>query len=297
MSDPAFNGLLVVDKPSGMTSRDVVDRAARWFPRRTRLGHTGTLDPLATGVLVLCVGAATRLAEYVQRMRKTYDAGILLGVRSDTDDADGDLQPVAGVTPPARAQVESALLSFIGRIAQVPPAHSAAKVAGRRAYDLARQGKALDLRPREVEIDRIDIQEYEYPHLRIEVRCGKGTYIRALARDLGESLGCGALIGTLRRTSVGCFTTDQAVALDSDSAEVHARLLPLSSAVYGIPRTTLGAEYLVRIRQGKMVSLPAHLDPAGTEVAVFDESGNLAAVAETRDGGLLQPIKVFPSRS
>ncbi len=296
MSESAFNGLLVVDKPSGMTSRDVVDRAARWFPRRTRLGHTGTLDPLATGVLVLCVGAATRLTEYVQRMRKTYDAGILLGVRSDTDDADGNVQLVAGVTPPTRAQVESALRPFIGRIAQVPPAHSAAKVAGRRAYDLARQGGVLDLRPREVEIDRIDVQEYEYPRLRIDVRCGKGTYIRSLARDLGESLGCGALIETLRRTSVGCFITEQAVALNSDSAEVHARLLPLGSAVFGLPRTVLGAECLIRLRQGKMVPLPAPLDYAATEVAVFDESGYLAAVAEMCDGGLLQPVKVFPPR-
>jgi len=297
MSEPAFNGLLVVEKPSGMTSRDVVDRAARWFPRRTRLGHTGTLDPLATGVLVLCVGAATRLTEYVQRMRKTYDAGILLGVRSDTDDADGKVQAVAGVTPPTRAQVELALRPFIGRIAQIPPAHSAAKVAGRRAYDLARQGEALDLQPREVEIDRIDIQEYEYPRLRIEVRCGKGTYIRSLARDLGESLGCGGLIETLRRTSVGCFTTDQAVALNSDTAEVHARLLPLGSAVAGLPCTALGAEWLVQLRQGKMVSLPAPLDNAATEVAVFDECGNLAAIAETREGGLLQPVKVLPPRS
>jgi tRNA pseudouridine55 synthase len=297
MSEPAFNGLLVVDKPSGMTSRDVVDRAARWFPRRTRLGHTGTLDPLATGVLVLCVGAATRLTEYVQRMHKTYDAGILLGVRSDTDDADGNVQPVAGVTPPTRAQVEAALLPFLGRIAQVPPAHSAAKVAGRRAYDLARQGETVDLRPREIEIDRIDIQEYEYPCLRIEVHCGKGTYIRSLARDLGKSLGCGALIEMLRRTSVGCFTTDQAVALDSDSAEVHARLMPLGSAVYGLPHTALGAECLVQLRQGKMVPLPAPLDHAATEVAVFDENGNLAAVAEMRDGGFLQPVKVFPAPS
>src|SRR6266849_3564440 len=133
MSDPAFNGLLVVDKPSGMTSRDVVDRAARWFPRRTRLGHTGTLDPLATGVLVLCVGAATRLTEYVQDMPKTYRARILLGARSDTDET----------------AVRARLHEFLGPIEQVPPAFSAAKVTGQRAYDLARRGEEVALRPRQ----------------------------------------------------------------------------------------------------------------------------------------------------
>src|SRR5713101_3174929 len=141
MSDPAINGLLVVDKPSGMTSRDVVDRAARWFPRRTRVGHTGTLDPLATGVLVLCIGQATRLTEYVQRMGKTYRAGLRLGARSDTDDADGTITPAAVDQPPGQEPVQVALEQFIGEVDQVPPAHSAAKVAGRRAYDLARRGE------------------------------------------------------------------------------------------------------------------------------------------------------------
>src|SRR6266849_314652 len=205
MSDPAFNGLLVVDKPSGMTSRDVVDRAARWFPRRTRLGHTGTLDPLATGILVLCVGAATRLTEYVQRMAKTYHAGLLLGVRSDTDDADGTVLPVVVDVPPSGTQVAEALRSFIGTIDQIPPADSAAKLTGRRAYALARRGEEVVLQPRAVQIHRIDIQQYEYPRLRLEVHCGNGTYIRSLARDLGIVLGCGAMIETLRRTQVGPF--------------------------------------------------------------------------------------------
>jgi tRNA pseudouridine55 synthase len=297
MNDSAPNGLLVLDKPSGMTSRDAVDRAARWFPRRTRLGHTGTLDPLATGVLVLCVGVATRLAQYVQRMRKTYEASILLGVRSDTDDADGNVTPVPGVIPPSHDQLELALLSFVGRFAQVPPAYSAAKVTGRRAYALARRGQPIELLPREIEIDRIDIQEYAYPRLRIQVLCGKGTYIRSLARDLGQALGCGAMIESLRRTSVGCFSAEQAVSLDADSAKVLAHLLPLGSAVVGLPRIVLGVEDLVRIRQGKTVLLPARLDDGDSEIAVFDENGNLAAVGETRDGGLLQPIKVFPPRT
>src|SRR5262245_48640995 len=148
MRPSPFHGLLVLDKPGGMTSRDVVDRALRWFPRGTRIGHTGTLDPLATGVLVLCIGVATRLTEYVQAMRKTYRAGLRLGARSDTDDADGIITAVAGVPAPSRATVEERLRAFLGAIDQVPPVFSAAKVTGRRAYDLARRGEAVSLQAR-----------------------------------------------------------------------------------------------------------------------------------------------------
>jgi tRNA pseudouridine55 synthase len=175
--------LLVIDKPAGMTSRAVVDHAQRWFPPRTRLGHTGTLDPLATGVLVLCVGAATRLAEYIQRMPKTYRAGIALGARSDTDDADGHITPVPDATPPGRAELVETLRGFVGTLDQVPPAFSAAHVDGRRAYDLARRGAEVSLTPRPVTIHVIDLERYEYPHLELNVACGKGTYIRSLARS------------------------------------------------------------------------------------------------------------------
>src|SRR5947209_1897894 len=175
MAPSSLHGLLVIDKPGGLTSRDVVDRAGRWFPRGTRLGHTGTLDPLATGVLVLCAGAATRLGEYVQRMPKTYQAGILLGARSTTDDADGDFETVAVERPPDRAAVARALEGFLGDIDQVPPAFSAAKVGGRRAYRTARRGEPVTLQPRRVHIDRIELLAYEYPRLDVEVHCGKGT--------------------------------------------------------------------------------------------------------------------------
>src|SRR5262245_64141974 len=142
------DGLLVLDKPHGVTSRAAVDRALRWFPRGTRIGHTGTLDPLATGVLVLCVGQATRLTEYVQDMAKTYRAGLLLGARSDTDDADGVVTSVVGAVAPDPVAVEVALAGFVGEIEQVPPAYSAAKLTGRRAYDLARRGEEVSRRPR-----------------------------------------------------------------------------------------------------------------------------------------------------
>jgi tRNA pseudouridine55 synthase len=291
-----FHGLLVLDKPGGLTSREAVDRAQHWFPRGTRVGHTGTLDPLATGVLVLCVGAATRLTEYVQAMPKTYRARILLGARSDTDDADGQVTPTAVGRPPDRDAVERALTTFVGALDQVPPAYSAAKVTGRRAYDLARRGEEVALTPRRVHVYGIDVVAYDYPRLEVEVRCGKGTYIRSLARDLGERLGCGGLVEVLRRTRVGPFDAAAAVPLDAAAPAARAALLPLSAAVSELPRVTLGAAEATALRCGQAVPLEGG-EPAtdGTEIAAFDTAGALVAVAR-RDGGrgLLRPTKVFP---
>jgi tRNA pseudouridine55 synthase len=288
-----FHGLLVLDKPAGMTSRDVVDRAQRWFPRGTRLGHTGTLDPLATGALVLCVGAATRLAEYVQDMDKSYRAGLLLGAQSDTDDADGTVTPVAVDRPPAAEEVGRCVRGFVGDIDQVPPAYSAAKVTGRRAYDLARRGHEVSLTPRRVRVYCIDVLAFAYPHLELEVRCGKGTYIRSLARDLGERLGCGALVTALRRTRVGPFAAEGALTLEADPATARSRLLPVSAAVAGLPRVNLSASATSRLRQGQRVPL-GDVPAESRAVAVFDQAGTLVAVASVdRDKGLLRPEKVL----
>jgi tRNA pseudouridine55 synthase len=290
MMKPAFDGLLVVDKPGDMTSRDVVNRAQGWFPRGTRLGHTGTLDPLATGVLVVCVGAATRLAEYVQRMDKTYEARLRLGARSDTDDAEGTVEPLAAGPVPDAETVRRALDQFVGEVLQVPPAFSAMKVGGRRSYDLARRGQSAGLRPRPIRIHGIDVRAYDYPWLDIAVRCGKGTYIRSLARDLGDRLGCGALVETLRRTRVGPFTVEAAVGLDLDAATARARLLPVAQALVELPRITLPAGEVARLRQGQAVR-PGNT-PAGDECAVFDEANALVGVARVEDG-LLRPVKVL----
>jgi tRNA pseudouridine55 synthase len=295
MKASPYHGLLVVDKPGGVTSRDVVDRALRWFPRGTRVGHTGTLDPLATGVLVLCVGQATRLTEHVQAMGKTYRAGLRLGARSDTDDADGTITPVSVDHPPDRAVVEDRLREFIGEIDQVPPAFSAAKVTGRRAYDLARRGEEVSLKPRKVRIYGIDVLAYEYPRLELEVRCGKGTYIRSLARDLGERLGCGALIETLRRTRVGPFDAADSVGPDVDAGTAQARLLPLSMAVAELPHVSLDAREMARLRQGQSVPLrPSPGSAHGEMVAVVDAAGKLVAVGVTDYAQrMLRPEKVF----
>ncbi len=295
MKPSSFHGLLVLDKPGGLTSRDVVNRALRWFPRGTKVGHTGTLDPLATGVLVLCVGAATRLTEYVQRMDKTYRAGLLLGARSDTDDADGDVEVVPVERPPDGSIVAECLQEFVGEIEQVPPAYSAAKVTGRRAYDLARQGKDVSLERRKIRIYRIDLVDYAYPRLDLEVRCGKGTYIRSLARDLGERLGCGALVQTLRRTRVGPFGESDAVPFAVDAATARASLLPLLTAVVELPMECLAEPLVQRLRQGQAIPYPEDaLRPEAGEVAVFDLDLNLVAVTVVDRGkGLLRPVKVL----
>jgi tRNA pseudouridine55 synthase len=293
MPPQPLHGLLVLDKPGGITSRDVVDRALRWLPRGTKVGHTGTLDPLATGVLVLCLGAATRLTEFVQDMDKTYRAGARLGARSDTDDADGTVAPVEVAAPPGRAAVEEALRGFVGEIDQVPPAYSAAKVSGRRAYDLARRGREVALGARRVRVYGIDLLAYEYPRLEIEVRCGKGTYIRSLARDLGERLGCGGYVEALRRTQVGPFRADGAVPPDAGAAVALAKVLPVSAAVSELPRVAVGDAAVTRLRQGQGVPYDG---PAAGEVAVFDGRGGLVAVARY-DGTrrLLRPEKVLPA--
>lgn len=288
---PGLDGLLVIDKPGGMTSRDVVNRAQGWFPRRARIGHAGTLDPLATGVLVLCIGRATRLIEYVQRLDKEYRAGIAFGARSDTDDAAGAITPVDEVVVPDKREVLEALTGFIGIIEQTPPAYSAAKITGRRAYDLARRGQSVDLRPRPVRIDAIDVLAFEYPGLDVVIRCGKGTYIRALARDLGQRLGCGAYLESLRRTRIGPFHAGEACPLEITATEARAALLDIAMAVTGLSRVTLPDADLARLRQGQAVSLAA-CEPG--EIAVFDARGGLAAIGACQaERNVLQPVKVL----
>lgn len=292
---PAFHGLLVLDKPGGITSRDAVDRAMSWFPRGTRIGHTGTLDPLATGVLVVCLGLATRVSEYVQRMAKTYQARFRLGARSDSDDADGEITDVVVAQPPEPEQVARQLQSLVGSLEQVPPAYSAAKVTGRRAYDLARRGQEVTLGPRRVNVYSIALLNYVYPHLDVVVHCSKGTYIRSLARDLGVQLGCGALVGQLRRTRVGPFTESEALSLTCTAAEAQARLLPVSAALAELPHVRITEAQIARLRQGQKIPFAEIAVPSdATEVAVFAESGPLVAVADLNlEVGELQPAKVF----
>lgn len=298
MTTPSFHGFLVLDKPGGPTSREAVNQAQHWFPRGTRIGHTGTLDPLATGVLVLAVGAGTRLTEYIQDMDKVYQTGIELGARSDTDDADGTIAPVPLAVPPDRSTLEAALQGFLGDIEQVPPAFSAAKVTGRRAYDLARRGREVVLSPRRVRVYGIDLRTYDYPGLELEVRCGKGTYIRSLARDLGQRLGCGGYISRLRRTRVGPFRVEDGLGWDAERDMAQVRLLPLEAAVSDLPRVELERSWMEPFRQGRTVPLPAVGGemPRRGPMAVFAAGTNqfLGIGTVEDEARQLRPRKIIP---
>jgi tRNA pseudouridine55 synthase len=297
MKSPTHHGLLVIDKPKGITSRAVVNRIQRLLPARTPIGHTGTLDPLATGVLVLCIGTATRLAEYVQRMRKTYVAELLLGATSNTDDADGIITPSEPVSRPSREAIERCLARFIGQIDQTPPAFSAAKIEGQRSYRLARRGADVALLPRRVEIYAIDVLRYEYPHLELRVECGKGTYIRSLARDIGHDLRAGALVKALRRTQVGVFSTENAITIDDKLADVMTHLLPVSAAVGELRKICLDEDASARLCHGQTISAPGlgrELHSGDEEVAVLNGSSRLIAIARyERAADVLVPVKVI----
>lgn len=224
-----MDGWLVLDKPAGLTSRDAVNVVQRWFPRGMKLGHTGTLDPLATGVLVLCLGRATKLADVVQGMGKEYRTVIRLGATSTSDDADGEVTETPDPKVPTEAAVREALTAFVGVIEQLPPAVSALKVNGVRAHELARAGKPVDVKPRPVRVDSVELLRYEWPELELLISCGKGTYVRSIARDLGVKLGVGGLVQALRRTRVGPFTTDKSANLDLAPDQGRARVLPLGT--------------------------------------------------------------------
>ena len=282
------NGLVVIDKPGGMTSRDVVNRVQKLFPRGTKIGHTGTLDPLATGVLVVCVGAATRLADFVQAMGKSYASRFRLGATSDTDDADGVVTETLRVSIPTREELDAALAKFVGEIAQVPPAYSALKVDGRRAHDLARRGAAPELAARRVNVYAVRLRAYEYPFADVEIDCGKGTYIRSIARDAGAALGCGGMVQTLRRTRIGPFRAADATELDAPP-----KLLPMALAVGELRQLTANDDVARRFRQGQTVRLTDEVE-AGTRVAVLDERGGLVGVGVVERGGV-KPTTVLPA--
>jgi tRNA pseudouridine55 synthase len=246
-------GILNLNKSAGMTSRQVVDVVQRWA-RPARVGHAGTLDPLATGVLVVCVGAATRLIEYVQRMPKRYVGTFLLGRQSATEDIEGDVTELPSPPIPTREQIEAAAGRFVGRIAQRPPVFSALKVEGRRAYQLARKGQTPLLAARPVDIFRIEIVSYQYPELILDVECGGGTYIRSLGRDLAESMGTAAVMSALTRTSIGAFRMAEAL----DPRELNRdnwlqSLRPSLAAVEYLPRVQLTADEVLRIQNGLTV--------------------------------------------
>ena len=208
-------GVINLDKPVGLTSARAVGQVKRLLPRGTKIGHAGTLDPFATGVLLLLIGKATKSCERLMDCGKQYEATIKLGATTPTDDPESPESPYPVATPPAEQAVRAALAQFTGIIQQKPPAFSALRVGGRRAYALARKGKPVELQPRPVRVDSIELIRYSWPTLEISVDCGRGTYIRALARDIGEVLNVGGYLTVLRRTRVGPFRVEQSCSIES----------------------------------------------------------------------------------
>lgn len=292
-------GLLNVNKPAGMTSRQVVDRVLH-IVKPAKCGHAGTLDPLATGVLIVCVGRATRLIAYVQQQPKTYRAEFLLGRTSDTDDTDGEVVTQDETPPITRVQIEDALPLFVGEIEQTPPQFSAIKVQGRRAYALARKGKSVDLKPRPVTVHRIDFIAFDSPKLTLEIECGSGTYIRSIGRDLGQQLGCGAVMSALERTRIGAFTSQDALSLEAltDGRSLTTPLHPLIDAVPSLPRHTCTPGEAADVCQGRRLTGISDIDRLPTdaeEAALVDETGHLLAIAEIdRRHASLRPRIVLP---
>jgi tRNA pseudouridine55 synthase len=298
-----MDGILIVAKAPGPTSHDVVALVRRLAATR-RVGHGGTLDPFASGVLPLFLGRATRIAEYHLGDRKAYRATVCFGAMSTTDDLEGELTPGPGPAP-TREAVEMALPALRGSIVQTPPAFSAVKVAGRRAYALARAGERPQLTPRQVEIDRLDVLSWngddpDRPIAELDIDCSAGTYIRALARDLGAALGCGAYLGALTRTASGPFRLEDAVPLAEirsvaadGPAGLRALLRPIDFGLERFPVVEVPESDVAAIARGQLVRPPGPLpDGDETRYRLTDPGGRLIAVAAMRNGRLA-PDKVF----
>ncbi|HLM45083.1 MAG TPA: tRNA pseudouridine(55) synthase TruB [Myxococcaceae bacterium] len=282
-----MDGVLVIDKPKGPTSFDVV-RQVRSLLKVKKAGHTGTLDPMATGVLPICLGDATKVAGFITEGDKAYEATVRLGVETDTRDAEGKVMAEAPVPALTAAMLEAALAPFRGTFEQVPPMYSAVKVGGKRLYELARAGEEVERAGRQVTVYELTLRDFSANTLRLSVRCSKGFFVRTLAYDIGRALGCGAHLEALRRTTSGPFSLVQALPL-ADLAELARepealakRLVPISQALTDLPAVHVSAADAARVSHGVPVEAPAH--PG--RVRVVGPSDALLAVAEVVRGRL-----------
>jgi tRNA pseudouridine55 synthase len=282
-------GLLNVNKPTGVTSRQVVDRVQR-VARGAKVGHAGTLDPLASGLLILCVGPATRLTEYLHRLRKRYRATFLLGQRSASDDVESPATILSDPPRPSLADLDRASQRLTGRIQQRPPVFSAVKVRGRRAYHRARRGEQVELAPRWVVIYDIRVVRYAYPQLELQIECGAGTYVRSVGRDLAAALCTAAVMSGLTRTAIGDFTLARACDSNRLTQEnLPDYLLPPLQAVARLPRIRLTLADQIAVAHGRTVAQSRSL-PAG-EIAALDQRGRLVAILRTGPQGGLTPVR------
>lgn len=290
------SGFLVVDKPTGSTSHDMVDAARRWLGAR-RVGHLGTLDPLATGVLPLAVRSATKLISFVENREKSYTGTIRLGVETDTLDAEGQVERRFEGTLPDEAQVRDALRHFLGEIEQIPPMYSAVKKGGVPLHKLAREGRHVDREPKSVRIDRLDLLKYEPPFVELSVDCSGGTYVRALAADLGTRLGCGGHLASLRRTRSGPFDlslalTPEQLEADAERGEIEKRLIP-PLGVLGLPALRVEPDEIRQLQQGGEIAASGPPQPPGARMAAHDDAGRVVAIVELRPGRRIRPLRVI----
>ena len=305
------SGIVVLYKPKGESSRTTLNRLQRAVLSRhkrlleslhdepkllaelklrkpPRVGHAGTLDPLAEGVLVACVGEATKLIETIQMLPKHYVGTFQLGVTSDTEDIEGPLTELSNPPQPSLEQLQNAAMQFVGRISQRPPAFSALKVDGKRAYQLARKGGTVELKPREIEVYQISLREYHYPIFRLGIECGSGTYVRSIGRDIGESLGSGAVMTALTRDWIGPFLIENALpptVFDDPASEIWLeRLLPLEIGVAHLPQVVLDDQTLHKIRHGQPVSLDDITSQVleNSLLAAFSAKHELVSLLEVR---------------
>jgi tRNA pseudouridine55 synthase len=301
MTQQPLFGVLNVYKPAGVTSRDVVNTVQRLI-RPTKCGHAGTLDPMATGVLLISIGPATRLTTMLQDGAKTYIAEFLLGQTSDTDDSTGQVQqhPTPDTLPTAES-IDARLQSMIGIVSQVPPIFSAVHIDGQRAYDLARRGETVELKAKTIEIHSIRVLSYEWPQLELEIICGSGTYIRSIARDLGNELGCGGLMSRLERTKIGRFAASDAVpASELTLQTIQTALCPAVSIVQHLPQYDCTSEDIANLLCGRTLLIDApqlrsdHELIAEEQVALTANNfADLLAIAVITPDQRLQPRTVF----
>ena len=310
------SGILVLYKPKGESSRATLNRLQRALrlhqgqsPMRLRIGHAGTLDPLAEGVLVACLGEATKLIEVIQQLPKCYTGTFQLGATSDTEDAEGTVVTLPNPPQPTCDRLQEVLSRFVGRILQRPPAYSALKIAGKRAYQLARQGDLVELKPREIDIERIELVAYDYPAFRLKIKCGSGTYIRSIGRDIGEAVGSGAIMTALTRESIGPLTLADALLPDVFETMQPERwlenLLPLESGVSNLPRVDLDAQTAARLLMGQTVQkdeiqglqrLSVNFHASETPLcAAFSPENRLVSLLELTDGKHVKIKKNFSS--
>ena len=283
-----MNGIVIIDKPQGWTSQDVTARLRRVFNTR-RIGHGGTLDPMATGVLPVFVGRATRGVEFFEHAEKTYETVLRLGLTTDTEDISGNVltQQDAFVTG---EELEAVLEKFRGDILQVPPMYSALKINGQKLVDMARKGKTVERQPRPITIHELTLLGMEAEGIRLRVRCSKGTYIRTLCKDIGEALGCGGCMAALRRVQAGEYTIDEAVPLLQllDEAEPEKYLRPVDSMFRNYPAVTLSEKQALRCRNGNSFSVKLE---EGTYRA-YDQDGAFLMLAKVEDG-VMSTVKSF----